>query len=152
MWAGAAVESRADLKTGWSFAGPEAAHAAGAVALLQDFDLLKRIIRAWVGVYLRTVEEGRICPAEVDHLLCHYSARSIREELVTLLEKTDGMIPEEKWFSNLRTVGNVGSASIWIMLEEFLRSGRLKAGEKILCVVPESGRAFVGFMMLEAVE
>jgi len=152
MWAGAPVESRADLRTSWSFAGPQAAHASGAIALLQDFDLLKRIIRAWVGVYLGKVEEGRIRPEAVDHLLCHYSARSIREELVSLLEKTDAMIPETKWFSNLRTVGNIGSASIWVMLEEFLRSGRLKAGEKILCVVPESGRAFVGFMMLEAVE
>ena len=68
-----------------------------------------------------------------------------------LLEKTAGMIPEEKWFSNLATVGNIGSASIWVMLDEFLRTGRLRAGEKILCVVPESGRAFVGFMMLEVV-
>ena len=61
------------------------------------------------------------------------------------------MIPLEKWFSNLPTVGNIGSASIWVMLEAFLKSGRLKRGQKVLCVVPESGRAFVGFMMLEAV-
>src|SRR5690606_9997212 len=125
--------------------------AAGAVALLQDFELLKRVIRAWVGVYLQKVDEGRIDPARVDHLLCHYSARSLREEIVALLEKTAGMIPEEKWFSNLASVGNIGSASIWVMLDGFLKSGRLKAGEKILCVVPESGRAFVGFMLLEAV-
>jgi 3-oxoacyl-[acyl-carrier-protein] synthase-3 len=148
MWAGAGVEARFDT---WSHAGPVAAHAAGAVALLQDFDLLKRVIRAWVGVYLQKVDEGRITPDQVDHLLCHYSARSLREELLQLLEKTAGMIPEKKWFSNLPSVGNIGSASIWVMLEGFLRSGRLKRGEKVLCVVPESGRAFVGFMMLEAV-
>jgi 3-oxoacyl-[acyl-carrier-protein] synthase-3 len=151
MWAGAPAATRADMLSSWSHAGPLAAHAAGAMALLQDFALLKRIIRAWVGVYLRKVDDGRIRPGEVDHLLCHYSARSIREELVSLLEKTDGMIPEEKWFSNLATVGNVGSASIWVMLDAFLRSGRLKAGETVLCVVPESGRASIGFMMLEAV-
>jgi 3-oxoacyl-[acyl-carrier-protein] synthase-3 len=124
---------------------------AGAVSLLQDFDLLKRVIRAWIGVYLAKVEAGRIRPDEVDHLLCHYSARSLREEIVSLLEKTDGMIPEAKWFSNLATVGNIGSASIWVMLEAFLKSGRLKRGEKVLCIVPESGRALVGFMLLEAV-
>ncbi len=61
------------------------------------------------------------------------------------------MIPETKWFSNLPTVGNIGSASLWVMLEAFLKDGRLKSGEKVLCVVPESGRAFVSFMMLEAV-
>ncbi|MCC7268926.1 MAG: 3-oxoacyl-ACP synthase, partial [Caulobacteraceae bacterium] len=93
----------------------------------------------------------RIRPGEVDHLLCHYSAKSLREEIVGLLENTAGMIPQEKWFSNLAEVGNVGSASIWVMLEAFMKSGRLKAGETVLCVVPESGRAFVGFMLLEAV-
>jgi 3-oxoacyl-[acyl-carrier-protein] synthase-3 len=151
MWAGAEIATRADPRTAWSHAGPVAAHAVGAVALLQDFTLLKRIIRAWVGVYLQKVEAGRIRPAAVDHLLCHYSAQSLREEIVSLLEKTQGMIPEEKWFSNLATVGNVGSASIWVMLEEFLRAGRLKPGETILAVVPESGRAFVGLMLMTAV-
>ena len=151
MWAGAPLEGRGDPLATWSFSGPQAAHAAGAVALLQDFDLLKRVIRAWVGVYLQKVDAGRIRPAEVDHLLCHYSAKSLRGEIVSLLEKTDGMVAEEKWFSNLAEVGNIGAASIWVMLEAFLRTGKLKRGEKVLCVVPESGRAFVGFMLLEAV-
>ncbi len=151
MWAGAPVETRGDLSTAWGLRGVVAAHAAGAVALLQDFELLKRVIRAWVGVYLEKVDLKRILPQSVDWLLCHYSARSLREEIVSLLEKTDAMIPQQKWFSNLARVGNVGSASIWIMLDEFLKSGRLARGEKVLCIVPESGRALIGFMMLEAV-
>ncbi|MDB5429701.1 MAG: 3-oxoacyl-ACP synthase [Caulobacter sp.] len=151
MWAGAPSASRSDPMTTWSHAGPVAAHAQGAVALLQDFELLKRVIRAWVGVYLKKVDQGRIEPAAIDHLLCHYSAESLREELMGLLEATAGMIPREKWFSNLPTVGNVGAASIWVMLEAFLRDGRLKRGQRVLCVVPESGRSLVGFMMLEAV-
>ncbi len=151
MWAGAPIEGRTDPMATWSFAGPAAAHAQGAVALLQDFELLKRVIRAWVGVYLAKVDEGRIAPGKIDHLLCHYSARSLREEIVALLEATAGMIPEDRWFSNLRSVGNIGAASIWVMLDEFMGSGRLKPGQQVLCVVPESGRAFVGFMLLEAV-
>ncbi|MEJ1969400.1 MAG: 3-oxoacyl-[acyl-carrier-protein] synthase III C-terminal domain-containing protein [Rhizomicrobium sp.] len=151
MWAGAGIEHRTELQQGWATQGPVAAHAAGAIALLQDFDLLKRVIRAWVGVYLEKVDIGRIVPDGVDWLLCHYSARSLREEIVALLEKTDAMIPQQRWFSNLSRVGNIGSASIWVMLDEFLRSGRLQRGQKVLCVVPESGRALVGFMLLEAV-
>lgn len=151
MWAGASVENRTNISQGWGIAGPAAAHAQGAIALLQDFELLKRVIRAWVGVYLEKVDVKRIIPDSIDWLLCHYSAQSLREEIVSLLEKTDAMIPQQKWFSNLARVGNVGSASIWVMLDEFLKSGRLKRGEKVLCVVPESGRALVGFMMLEAV-
>ena len=152
MWAGASAENRAERDGGWSRQGPLAAHAAGAIVLQQDFVQLKSIIRAWIGVYLRKVDSGRIDPSRVDHLLCHYSARSLREEIVGLLEATDAMIPQERWFTTLAESGNVGSASIWIMLDGLFRSGRLKPGERILCIVPESGRAMVGFMMLEVVE
>ena len=151
MWAGAPVETRADVLTTWGLAGPVAAHRSGSFALMQDFEMLRRVIRAWVGVYLEKVDQGRIVPDEIDHLLCHYSARSLRDEILSLLEKTAGMVPVEKWFSNLASVGNVGSASIWVMLDAFVKEGRLKPGEQVLCVVPESGRAFVGFMLLEAV-
>jgi 3-oxoacyl-[acyl-carrier-protein] synthase-3 len=151
MWAGADFETRAEPATSWAMQGPRAAHGNGAIALLQDFELLKRVIRAWVGVYLKKVDEGRIAPESIDHVLCHYSAKSLRAEIVSLLEDTAGMIPEEKWFSVLRETGNVGSASIWVMLDHLMRDGRVKSGDQILCVVPESGRAMVGFMMLEAV-
>ena len=43
----------------------------------------------------------------------------------------------------------LGSASIWVMLDAFLKTAT--PGDRILCVVPESGRAMVGFMMLEMV-
>ncbi len=151
MWAGSTFADRADMKSAWSHAGPTASHAAGAVALVQDFDLLKIVIRAWIGVWMQKVDEGRIDPDAVDHLLCHYSARSLREEIVSILKSTRAMIPEERWFSNLATVGNIGSASIWVMLDAFMKSGQARRGEKVLLIVPESGRAMVGFMMLEVV-
>ena len=151
MWAGASLEGRDDPINAWAHVGPKAAHASGAIALLQDFNLLKRVIRAWIAVYLGKVDQGRIDPGNVDWLLCHYSAKSLRQEIVSYLVNTAGMIPEEKWFSVLREKGNVGSASIWIMLDSLVKSGRLERGQKVLCVVPESGRAMVGFMMAEAV-
>lgn len=151
MWAGTVVEDRDLVEGGWSLAGPVAAHAAGAIALQQDFALLRTIIRAWIGVYLRRVDEGAIVPDVVDHLLCHYSARSIRREIVELLRNTRGMIPEAKWFSVLAEVGNVGSASPWLMLSRFMTSGRARPGDKVLMIIPESGRAMVGFVQLEVV-
>lgn len=80
-----------------------------------------------------------------------HAARSLRQEIVGLLESTAAMIPEEKWFTTLPDSGNVGSASIWVMLDAFLKSGRAKRGDRVLCIVPESGRAMIGFMMLEIV-
>jgi 3-oxoacyl-[acyl-carrier-protein] synthase-3 len=152
MWAGAAPAARDDLAHFWSHRGPQAAHAAGGLALLQDFALLESVIRAWIGVYLQKVDDGRIVPARVDWLLCHYSARSLRQEIVDLLRRTGAMIPEEKWFTTLPTTGNVGSASIWLMLDAFLKTGSARPGDRVLCIVPESGRAMVGFMMLEVVQ
>ena len=88
---------------------------------------------------------------KVDRLLLHYSAKSLREEIVGLLASTGGMIDEARWFNNLRTKGNTGSAAIWVMLEEVFAAGGFEPGEQILCIVPESGRAMVGFMHLTAV-
>ncbi|MEJ2437642.1 MAG: 3-oxoacyl-[acyl-carrier-protein] synthase III C-terminal domain-containing protein, partial [Sulfurovaceae bacterium] len=60
-------------------------------------------------------------------------------------------IPQEKWFTNLTSKGNTGSASIYIILDEIFNSDRLKKGEKILCYVPESGRFSTAFILLEVV-
>ena len=49
-------------------------------------------------------------------------------------------IPNEKWFVNLKSVWNVGAGSIFLMLDEVVRSGELKKGNKILIAVPESSR------------
>ena len=152
MWAGATSADRHDPTAGWAMPGPGMAYAEGRIALLQDFALLKRMIRAWIGAYLERVDRGRIRPEEVDHLLCHYSARSLREEIVGLLRQTAAMIPEERWFNNLAQCGNTGSASIWIMLKGLLDTGRVTPGQRILCIVPESGRGMVGFMHLTAVQ
>jgi 3-oxoacyl-[acyl-carrier-protein] synthase-3 len=62
------------------------------------------------------------------------------------------MIPEAKWFTNLRTKGNTGAASIFIMLEEAFNGGRFSPGDRILLMVPESGRFSVSFVHLTCVE
>ena len=99
------------------------------------------MIRAWIGVYLQKVDDGRIDPTQIDHLLCHYSAQSLREEIVGLLETTDAMIPQERWFT---TLARERQRRLGLDLDHARRADalrRLRAGEKILCIVPESGRA-----------
>ena len=49
-------------------------------------------------------------------------------------------MPWSKWFLNLEKVGNVGAASIFVMLEELIHSGSLKKGDTLLLHVPESAR------------
>ena len=60
-------------------------------------------------------------------------------------------IPHEKWFANLTEVGNVGAASVYLMVDELYRSGRLKKGDKILLLVPESARFSYMYSLLTVV-
>ena len=68
--------------------------------------------------------------------MSHYSSHSLREEVIALLKSAGAMIDEEKWFSNLSTKGNTGTASIFILLEELYYSGRVRQGEKyyVMCL------------------
>src|SRR5439155_7153014 len=61
-------------------------------------------------------------------------------------------ISRERWFTNLSSTGNVGSASTFLLLEELLYSGKLQPGQTVLCLVPESGRFLFGYMLLKVVE
>ena len=60
-------------------------------------------------------------------------------------------IPYDKWFVNLTKVGNVGAASAFLMLEELFNSKKLKKGEKIFLMVPESARFSYAFLSLTVV-
>ncbi len=117
----------------------------------QDTGLLPQIVKLGVEEYLRLIERGRIVPEELDHFLCHYSSHFFKSEIVKLLDEARLAIPEAKWFTNLYTRGNTGAASIFIMLEEALNGGRFKRGEKILLMVPESGRFTISFALLTCV-
>jgi 3-oxoacyl-[acyl-carrier-protein] synthase-3 len=56
----------------------------------------------------------------------------------------------ERWFTNLPYKGNIGSASIYVILEELFHSGKIKKGDKLLCFVPESGRFSMCYLLLTA--
>lgn len=128
-----------------------AAVALGSFTLWQDFKLLDRLLPVWVQAYVRLVQEGFFSAESVDWFLCHYSSHALRLSLVKLLEATGCMIPEERWFNNMATCGNTGSATFFVMLEALLNSGKLRKGQRILGIVPESGRAVIGFVHLTVV-
>ena len=94
------------------------------------------------------VKKRNLKADEVDWLLPHYSSDVFRSQFKEGLENIDFDIPFEKWFTNLTTKGNTGSASIYVMLEELFKSGKLEKGQKVLCFIPESGRFSVAYMML----
>ena len=77
---------------------------------------------------------------QVDYFLPHLSSYFFEQKIIDFLEEKNIGIPKEKWFTNLDTVGNVGSGSIYLMIDALFNSGKLEKGQKILVVVPESAR------------
>ncbi|MDU9049671.1 MAG: beta-ketoacyl-ACP synthase III [Candidatus Electrothrix sp. Rat3] len=125
----------------------------GVFTIKQDARLLnKEIIRTMVGQSLPLViDKYALKPKNIDWFLPHYSSDFFREPLKVGLRKIGFPLPDEKWFTNLRTKGNTGSASFYIMLEELFSSGRLRQGDRILGMIPESGRFSVGWVLLTVV-
>ncbi|MGZ8450167.1 MAG: beta-ketoacyl-ACP synthase III [Candidatus Deferrimicrobiaceae bacterium] len=153
MYCGAVKNEDGSL-TGWrSCDSLQEAVSSNAFLIQQDVNLLNREIVATAvdRALTRVIAKHGLVPAEVDWFLPHYSSDFFREPLRRRMEEIGFPIPEGRWFSNLATKGNTGSASIFIMLEELFHSGRLRKGERLLCMIPESGRFSMAYMLLTVV-
>jgi 3-oxoacyl-[acyl-carrier-protein] synthase-3 len=148
MYAGKRTNLPEDQITWLDYPDFESASASGAINLKQDIRLLDEVVKTGVTHYFELIDKGKIKPEEIDWLCCHYSSEFFKGPIMSLMEKGGALIPEEKWFSNLKQKGNTGSASIFIMVEELIYSGRLKEGDSILCMIPESGRFLTSFFKL----
>ena len=115
-------------------------------------DSYKEIIRTMVTQSLPSIVHKYSLRLEsIDWYLPHYSSEFFREPLKEGLREIGFPLPEGKWFTNLRTKGNTGSASFYIILEELFSSGKLRQGDRILGMIPESGRFSVGWILLTVV-
>lgn len=85
---------------------------------------------------------------EIDHFLPHMSSAFFKAQIHDRLIELGIGIPYDKWRVNLDTKGNVGAGSIYLMIDELFHSGKLKKGEKILLLVPESSRFSYVFGLL----
>ncbi|WP_199851623.1 3-oxoacyl-[acyl-carrier-protein] synthase III C-terminal domain-containing protein [Brumimicrobium mesophilum] len=151
MFTGKTDNKNEEEQTWLDYPSYEEASKAGAINLKQDTRLLDKVIKAGVAHYFDLIDQGKVKKNKIDWLCCHYSSEIFKEPIKELMLKGGGEITDEKWFSNLTTKGNTGAASIFIMLEELMYSKKLKVGDKILCMVPESGRFITSFMQLTVV-
>lgn len=93
----------------------------------------------------------KLKPEDVTWFLPHYSSKYFRAKLKEQMVEHNFDIPDERWYTNLTEVGNVGSASIYLMLEGLMYSGKLKKGDRLLCYIPESARFSICYMQLTVV-
>lgn len=140
------------LDTPWpSSATPVAAAQQAAFCLYQDFRILRDMFPVWVERLQWLMQTRRFDTESVDWYLCHFSSCALGREVQALMQERGCLIPEERWFTNLKSKGNTGSAAIFIMLEELLNEKELVAGQQILLCVPESGWGLVAHAMLTVV-
>ncbi|WP_067464598.1 3-oxoacyl-[acyl-carrier-protein] synthase III C-terminal domain-containing protein [Nocardia amamiensis] len=125
----------------------------GALAPRQKLSLLPHLVEVGITEYQRLIAAGKFDPARVTWFPVHYSSERMKELLLGEFKRR-GIDPGrlEGWYSNLTRVGNIGSASIYLILDEMLREGLISKGDTLLCMVPESGRFIVSFMHLTAVD
>ncbi|MGG6263198.1 3-oxoacyl-[acyl-carrier-protein] synthase III C-terminal domain-containing protein [Leptolyngbya sp. AN03gr2] len=124
---------------------------AGAINLRQNVRILDNIVKLGVEGWLKLLDQDRVDVNKIDWFVCHYSSHVFRSQIVELLDKAGCLVPEEKWFTNLYTRGNTGCASIYLMLEELFYSGKMKPGQTVFCMVPESGRFTTAYLMFTVV-
>jgi 3-oxoacyl-[acyl-carrier-protein] synthase-3 len=151
MYAGCRKNEDGSL-TGWAELTPHDWGTQSIFAFKQDTRLLGENIVRLGGVMWKSLCEKRgIDPNKITYFLPHLSSEFFRPRIMEELAKVGYNIPAEKWFTNLSRVGNIGSASPYLMLEELLNGGKISKGDTIILMVPESARFSYGYMQLTAV-
>lgn len=134
---------------GWTYYPPKEWMEKSLFAIKQDTRLLeKNITRFGAQSYVELLKKHNLDPLSIDWLLPHISSEYFRSKVDDSMKAAGVQLPQEKWFVNLSSVGNVGAASIFLALEELMNSGKLKKGQKIMLSVPESARFSYAYALL----
>ncbi|SEK27167.1 3-oxoacyl-[acyl-carrier-protein] synthase-3 [Aquimarina amphilecti] len=140
MYAGGDKNEDGSLKP-WSEYEPAEWLSESVFSLKQDVKILdKHVVPKAVSSMKDAFQKNNLKEEEIDYFLPHISSFYFEERLSNEMENQGISIPKNKWFTNLERVGNVGSASIYLMINELKNSGKLKKGDKVVAMVPESGR------------
>lgn len=151
MYAGGDKNLDGSLK-GWADYSVDEQLEKSVFAFKQDTRLLENTIGdLGTRKFLELLSKYNISVDEIDYFLPHISSFHFKKKIDDSMKANNVGIPEEKWFTNLDRVGNVGSASIFLALEELMNSGRLKKGEKLFLAIPESARFSYGYIYLTVV-
>ncbi len=152
MYAGAQKDDSGNLK-GWNACDAQEILSDSVMTLKQDVKLLnENVVTVTLSRSLERIrKKHQLQTEDIDFFLPHFSSMYFYDKVADALDDMNFHIPQEKWFSNLSSKGNTGSAYIYIALDELLKSQKVKSGDNILCFIPESGRFSSAFLFLTAV-
>lgn len=151
MYMGAERKENGELKSWKSFNNLERTEQSLFV-VKQDVKLLgAHAVPYWAKHIKYCLEKHNVAPESISYVLPHVSSMFFYDKIINELKGIGIGIDESKWFTNLSKVGNIASAAIFAILDEFWKTHELKSGEKILLLVPESGRFSYGTVLLSVV-
>lgn len=151
MYMGAERKENGELKSWKSFNNLERTEQSLFV-VKQDVKLLgAHAVPYWAKHIKYCLEKHNVAPESISYVLPHVSSMFFYDKIINELKGIGTGIDESKWFTNLSRVGNIASAAIFAILDEFWKTHELKSGEKILLLVPESGRFSYGTVLLSVV-
>lgn len=148
MYMGAEKFNDGTLKSYMDYT-PEEMIGQSILSIKQDVKLLNDNIVKYGFKNLKEIFDKRgLSVEDVNFFLPHMSSHFFEDKIYNELADNGMEITKDKWFTNLSTHGNVGAGSIYMMIDLLFNSDKLKKGDKILLVVPESSRFSFVFSML----
>lgn len=151
MFAGCVKEDNGKI-VGWKAMTEDQRNLHSVFSLKQDARLLQENIVKYGGLFMKSVfDKHQLTVDDIDYFLPHLSSMFFKKRVYDGLIEHGIGIPDEKWYLNLTRVGNVGAASAFLLLEEIFNSGKLRKGQKLLVLVPESARFSYALMLLTVV-
>jgi len=116
MYAGGDKQKDGSIKS-WNDYHPDEWLTKSIFSIKQDVKLLdKNIIEKGVESMKDAMAKNNLSPSSVTYFLPHISSYYFEGKLKKLMKAEGVDVPESSWFMNLSKIGNIGSASIYIML------------------------------------
>jgi 3-oxoacyl-[acyl-carrier-protein] synthase-3 len=101
---------------------------------MEGQDVFKSAVKAMGEAAVKILERSKISSENIDLMIPHQANIRIIEATAKRIK-----LPMEKVYINIHRYGNTSAASIPIALDEAVRSGRIKHGDKIMLVAFGAG-------------
>jgi 3-oxoacyl-[acyl-carrier-protein] synthase-3 len=121
--------------------------------LSQDVAVLSRYFYQLAGKFVSAaLDQHRERLDGYQMVLPHMSSYFFRRKMEKMMQELASE-PEQpaRYWTNLATAGNTGAASIYVMLDQYLRQHQLAGGDRLLLFIPESGQFNFVLVSLTAV-
>lgn len=140
-------ENRLSLKVDWTYSRSFANEAPLCMQLPSKPMILSqdiKILSKYMAPLSKKAVESALCEHEetldsytmvLPHMSSYYFEPSVKKIMAELSPSR-----EVPYWTNLSTAGNTGAASIYIILDEYLKTKPVATGDRILLFVPESGQ------------